>query len=196
MFDVDVINDLLFQCDAIQGYGATLGRPRPQPQTLILCFSKLWTNLGHNYANYPLSERWPQWCASPPPPPGRRRRTGWRARRAGSSSTPMTTTASWPARAPSGWSWWNRLTQSPQSLLNTDSPPGSWPRPRPRSYIWRRDDCWHSNRGEEHQPPMQGESGLSGLSTSQHIDKSIIDRLEKTIHFYKNILCKSRFREN
>ena len=60
MFDVDVINDLLFQCDAIQGYGATLGRTRPQPQTLILCFSKLWTNSGHNYANYPLSERWPQ----------------------------------------------------------------------------------------------------------------------------------------
>ena len=34
MFDVDVINDLLFQCDAIQGYGATLGKPRPLPSVL------------------------------------------------------------------------------------------------------------------------------------------------------------------
>ncbi len=44
MFDVDVINDLLFQCDAIQGYGATLGKPRPLPSVLdplMLCFSKL-----------------------------------------------------------------------------------------------------------------------------------------------------------
>ena len=45
MFDVDVINDLLFQCDAIQGYGATLGKPRPPLpsvlDSLMLCFSKL-----------------------------------------------------------------------------------------------------------------------------------------------------------
>ena len=34
MFDVDIINDLLFQCDAIQGYGATLGKPRPLPSVL------------------------------------------------------------------------------------------------------------------------------------------------------------------
>lgn len=34
----------LVQCDAIQGYGATLGKPRPLPSVLdplMLCFSKL-----------------------------------------------------------------------------------------------------------------------------------------------------------